>query len=464
MTEAGLFPDGLLAGRPRGERYGVATLPPPPVYVAHRGEPLVAPQNTVAAFRSAAERGVPVIETDVVPTLDGTLVVTHDTELSLYYDVSGDIREMPLSDVLRARSRHAEFTDQHPPLLSDILSGPGRVVWHVEAKSGGAATLARIAEEIVRYGVQRQVAASCTISIGANAFEAVHAAYPMVYLIGISFDGANAPDLAAIAAAGVNAVALQHNADYLDAAFVAQAHALGLRVVAWTVNTRADRDRVVGYGVDEVYTDNYPWVAGLVEPLPLPFTDTFARSVIGTQWTARAGDRPLWQVLPSGAVSRGLFPGVVALVCVGAVLPPAPTSVRIQFTYTPRQLNEDNTRWAGLQVCMQNDIAVAHFGPITPTSGGSYGVLLRQNGTMQMDRYDPGENLRKIAEKLDTGAMVQDTPIPMEVEITADSITFRRLDNMSEVTANDVAYRGGHVALVSSSTGGEFSAFSMEAL
>src|SRR5690606_27906823 len=247
----------------------------------------------------------------------------------------------------------------------------------------------------------------------------------------------NAPDLAAIAAAGVNAVLIPHNANYLNAAFVAQAHALGLRVAVFTVNTRADRDRVIGHGVDEIYTDNYPWVAGLMEPAPLPFSDTFERSVIGTQWTAGSVARSFWKALPSGAISRDLNVGTIALVCVGAVLPPAPTRVRIRFTWTPRQLNADNTRWAGIQFCMQNDIAVEAFTPVvTPTSGGSYGALLRQNGTMQIDRYGPGQTLTKIAEKLNTGAMAQDTPTPLEVEIAADSMTFRRRHYGSGVAAD----------------------------
>jgi len=452
------------ANKARGRPLTFAELAqmPTPVYVAHRGEPFVAPENTLAAFRSAQMRGAPVIETDVNPSADRALILIHDDELNLYYDVAGAVSQMPVSHILRARNLTAEFQDQHPPLVTDILSAPGRACWHIEVKRQHQATMRQLADLIAAYGLEAQVAVSCDLSAGLQAFREVRAAHPALHLIAIHSDSNNAPDLAAIAAAGVNAVAIAHNANYLDAAFVAQAHALGLRVVVFTVNTRADRDKVIGYGVDEIYTDNYPWVAGLVEPLPLPFTDTFARSVIGTQWTARSGDRPLWKALPSGALSRSLQAGTIALVCVGAVLPPAPTSVRIRFTWTPRQLNADNTRWAGLQFCMQNDIAAVDFNPVTPASGGAYGALLRQNGTMQIDRYDPGQDFAKIAEKPGTGAMVQNAPIQFQINITPTSITFTRLDTNNSVTANDTTYRGGYVALVAASIGGEFSAFSME--
>jgi glycerophosphoryl diester phosphodiesterase len=43
----------------------------------------------------------------------------------------------------------------------------------------------------------------------------------------------------------------------LNAALVKEAQALGLRVLPWTVNERADMDRLIGWGVDGLITD-YP--------------------------------------------------------------------------------------------------------------------------------------------------------------------------------------------------------------
>ncbi|MDP3179907.1 MAG: glycerophosphodiester phosphodiesterase family protein [Spirochaetaceae bacterium] len=56
----------LLPGQPR------------PLLLAHRGLSAEAPENTLAAFRLAAERGIPGIELDVHLTADGELAVIHD--------------------------------------------------------------------------------------------------------------------------------------------------------------------------------------------------------------------------------------------------------------------------------------------------------------------------------------------------------------------------------------------------
>ena len=46
--------------------------------VGHRGTPLVARENTIAAFRAARDLGADGIELDVHATWDGELAVIHD--------------------------------------------------------------------------------------------------------------------------------------------------------------------------------------------------------------------------------------------------------------------------------------------------------------------------------------------------------------------------------------------------
>lgn len=52
-----------------------------PQIIAHRGASHAEPENTVAAFRRAAELGADAVELDVRTTADGLLVVHHDAEL-----------------------------------------------------------------------------------------------------------------------------------------------------------------------------------------------------------------------------------------------------------------------------------------------------------------------------------------------------------------------------------------------
>ena len=55
--------------------FGVVTMPE---VVSHRGESNDRPENTMAAFRLAFERGVDGVECDVYCTSDGVPVIIHD--------------------------------------------------------------------------------------------------------------------------------------------------------------------------------------------------------------------------------------------------------------------------------------------------------------------------------------------------------------------------------------------------
>ncbi|HEU5158202.1 MAG TPA: glycerophosphodiester phosphodiesterase family protein [Streptosporangiaceae bacterium] len=89
--------------------------------IAHRGlydEARGRPENSLSAFRYAAERGVP-IELDVQLARDGLLVVVHDTNLAR---VAG--LDRPVSDLDRASLRRLRIgSDGEPiPTLGDALA------------------------------------------------------------------------------------------------------------------------------------------------------------------------------------------------------------------------------------------------------------------------------------------------------------------------------------------------------
>jgi glycerophosphoryl diester phosphodiesterase len=74
---AGACSDQGPVGSPLAGRTFIAT---------HRGDPAL-PENTLAAFRSALDAGADYLETDLVPSKDGVLVLRHDRQLSPTTDV-----------------------------------------------------------------------------------------------------------------------------------------------------------------------------------------------------------------------------------------------------------------------------------------------------------------------------------------------------------------------------------------
>lgn len=88
-------------------------------HYAHRGfygKPGV-PENSLAAFRSAIEHGLPV-ELDVHLIADGSLVVFHDEQLYRETGVTGEIEDYNLSDLRKLR---LEGTDEQIPTFDEAL-------------------------------------------------------------------------------------------------------------------------------------------------------------------------------------------------------------------------------------------------------------------------------------------------------------------------------------------------------
>ena len=63
-------------------------LPEKPRVIAHRGASALAPENTLASMRVAAELGVYGLETDIAVSIDGVLVLLHDANLARTTDVA----------------------------------------------------------------------------------------------------------------------------------------------------------------------------------------------------------------------------------------------------------------------------------------------------------------------------------------------------------------------------------------
>jgi glycerophosphoryl diester phosphodiesterase len=99
------------------------TLPPREAnlarHYAHRGyhcKPEI-PENSMAAFRRAAEHGFP-SEFDVHLIADGSLVVFHDDDLERETGVKGQIEDYDITNLSRLR---LEGTDEHIPTLDEVL-------------------------------------------------------------------------------------------------------------------------------------------------------------------------------------------------------------------------------------------------------------------------------------------------------------------------------------------------------
>ena len=98
---------------------------PAPKRVAHRGGAALAPENTLAAFRSGLAQGADALELDIHLSLDGRLVVIHDPAVDRTTDGSGLVVDQSLAQ-LKALNAGARFKGpasgrQEIPTLEEVL-------------------------------------------------------------------------------------------------------------------------------------------------------------------------------------------------------------------------------------------------------------------------------------------------------------------------------------------------------
>lgn len=110
--------------------------------IAHRGESHDAPENTLAAFRLAWERGIRTVELDLRLTRDGHLVICHDADTKRTTGTPGLIAEQTLAELRgldAGRWKGEQWAGERLPTMDevlDILPAHGRL-W-IEIKAGPA--------------------------------------------------------------------------------------------------------------------------------------------------------------------------------------------------------------------------------------------------------------------------------------------------------------------------------------
>ena len=276
----------------------------------HRGTRGLAPENTLAAFRTALDLGVTTLETDLAVTKDDVLVISHDPMLNpdlvrgpdgKWIGAAGPlIRSLTLAELkrydigrLNPASKYAQqFPEQKPvdgerfPTLAEFFAAAGPDVrFNIEIKTDPTkpdltvdpVRFAQLAVEAIRLGkaggrstiqsfdwrgliearrLAPEIATGC-LSIESNGLDTVGRAsgQPSPWLAGLDLaaQGGSVPRLAKQAGCAVWSPFWRN----VTAENVKEAQALGLKVLPWTVNNPGDMTRLIDMGVDGLITD-YP--------------------------------------------------------------------------------------------------------------------------------------------------------------------------------------------------------------
>src|SRR6185503_12574412 len=125
-----------------------------PLAVAHRGNSIAYPENTLEAYRNAIELGVEAIECDVNITHDGTLVMMHDKTLDRTTNGSGLVSSATWEEIQRLYAGgkfNPEFAGVRVPSTEEtlLLYKEAGIFSCIEVKGANADESGRIALGLV---------------------------------------------------------------------------------------------------------------------------------------------------------------------------------------------------------------------------------------------------------------------------------------------------------------------------
>jgi glycerophosphoryl diester phosphodiesterase len=210
-------------------------------------------ENTMAAYGAAVRLGYRYVETDVHRTLDGVLVAFHDDRLDRVTDRTGKIAELPWSAVREARLAGGEGV----PLFDDLLASWPDLRINVDPKADAA--VEPLAAAVERTGsVDRICAGSFSgrrlARLRARLGPRLCTSLGPLGTVRLRVASLGVP-VSAPAAACAQVPVRQRGVPVVDRRFVATAHHRGLQVHVWTIDDRAEMERLLDLGVDGLMTD-----------------------------------------------------------------------------------------------------------------------------------------------------------------------------------------------------------------
>ncbi len=302
---------------------------------AHRGGRGLRPENTLAAFRHALALGVSTLELDCGVTRDGVVVVSHDTRLNPDITRGPDGQFLPgpgpaIADLSFAELEHYDVGRINPasayrqafpgqqavdgeriPRLADVFalvaaSGNSSVRFNIETKIEptdpdgtvppdrfvlallsairGADMEARVTVQsfdwrtLVLLGKLAPEVALVALTDEQPDEDTMEAGRPgaSAWLGGLDIDDHGGSVPKTVAALGAKTWS-PHARDLTPGA-IAEARALGLAIVPWTVNEPKDMEAAMAAGVDGLITDYPDRLRALLEskgmavaaPTPVP--------------------------------------------------------------------------------------------------------------------------------------------------------------------------------------------------
>ena len=225
---------------------------------AHRGASGSAPENTLEAFELAARMGAHGVELDVHICRTGELVVAHDETVDRVTDGTGLISRLSLKELksLSVNHAHAEYRNARIPMLSEVFQLLRNTGLSVNIELKNSIIDYPDLERKVLEAVGRDFDPDRVLFSSFNHFSMLR----MKKLnpsarCGLLYEAVLVRPWEYAKQLGMDAIHPHFSEVLLSAGGCASAHAEGIQVNTWTVNSQDAIDAVLRKGADILITN-----------------------------------------------------------------------------------------------------------------------------------------------------------------------------------------------------------------
>lgn len=240
-----------------------------PIAFAHRGFSRDGLENSLQAFKDAAELGFGFVETDVHTTSDGVVVLFHDETLDRVTNGSGAIK-----DHTYAQLQQVLIGGREPiPTLEELLAALPDIRVNIDIKD--ASSITPLKEVLDRHDAYHRVCISSFSDQRILAFEGLVPGRDVTASAGkirvgafvlLGWLGLTWPLKWILR--GVDALQVPicyGRIAVVTASSLARAHRLGIQMHVWTINDPTAMNELLNLGVDGVMTDRADLLADIMD-------------------------------------------------------------------------------------------------------------------------------------------------------------------------------------------------------
>ncbi len=210
------------------------------IAIAHRGDPVAHPENTLAAFHAALAQGADMIELDCRRTKDGVIIVLHDPDLERVWGVRRRAADLRAEDVAALTC-----SGERIPTLAEVLA---QIALPVMVDVADPGIIADVFAQVEASGATER----CLFAGHLRALEWLRATRKDVR-IALSWGRIRRPSRALLDALRPEYFNPRYH--FVDDKVIAAMHGLGIGVSTWTVDDERRMRELAAAGVDAIISN-----------------------------------------------------------------------------------------------------------------------------------------------------------------------------------------------------------------